>query len=127
MKHIEVIVICWYVVFELQKFEIPVVIISIAYRTPKTTHMSESIQSTASKNPASNGGTKKVFRYLTLILTGSFLIIFLLSASLLSVFGISIWSWVNVLRFILGGLIILVVVAFFVIFKNIFKSKAVKK
>ena len=88
--------------------------------------MSETIQPEALKNSASKGATIKNFRNFTLFFTGALLIIYLITAGLLSLFGISIWSWLNVLRFILGELIILVGFLFFVIFKGLFKIKSLK-
>lgn len=89
--------------------------------------MSETIQPEASKKPASKGATRKNFRNFTLYFTSALLIIYLITAGLLSLFGISIWSWINVLRFILGELIILVGFLFFVIFKGLFKIKPLKQ
>jgi len=57
------------------------------------------------------------YKYMILVLSGASLIIFLVAAVLCSIFGYSLWSWMNILRFILGGFIVFLVIAYFAIIR----------
>jgi uncharacterized membrane protein YgaE (UPF0421/DUF939 family) len=67
-------------------------------------------------------GTFSFFRSLTLWYLCLSIVIFLISAAISSVFGYSLWSWINVLRFILGGIIAIILCLYFFIFKSMLRS-----
>jgi hypothetical protein len=72
-----------------------------------------------------SGKTNETFRFfksLILLLSGASLIIFLVAAAVSSLFGYSLWSWVNVLRFVLGGFIVLILIAYFAIIRLLVQS-----
>lgn len=58
-------------------------------------------------------------RNLMLILISISLLVFVITASLSSLFGHSMWSWINVLRFIIGGAIVFTVFCYAFLFKVI--------
>lgn len=63
------------------------------------------------------------FSFFSLVLwyLGLALVIFLISAIISSLFGHSLWSWINVLRFILGGIIAIILCLYFFICRSMLK------
>ena len=54
------------------------------------------------------------------------LLIFLITASLSSLFGHSLWNWLNVLRFILAGGIIFLLICYGFFFKQVLNGLKMK-
>ncbi|WP_205508665.1 hypothetical protein [Longitalea arenae] len=71
---------------------------------------------------AQKNGTFSFFRGLIGVLAGASLIIFLITATVCSLFGYSLWSWINVLRFIIGGGIAFVGACYFFLIKSLVRS-----
>ncbi|WP_207511851.1 hypothetical protein [Longitalea luteola] len=63
-----------------------------------------------------------LLRILILGLAGASVILFVLTATLCSLFGYSLWSWINVLRFIIGGGIAFVACIYFFLVKSMISS-----
>jgi hypothetical protein len=66
-----------------------------------------------------NSGPAWLLRTLVLWLLGISLLTFLITASLSSLFSHSLWSWMNVLRFIIGGGIVFLLICYGFFFKSI--------
>ncbi|THU41426.1 hypothetical protein FAM09_04775 [Niastella caeni] len=78
-----------------------------------------------------NEQRKRTFIFIrdtTLLFIGLCLFAYLVTASLLSLFGYSIWNWINVLRFLLGGSIVLILFfCSYVLIKDYLRSNAKKQ
>ncbi|OQP50930.1 hypothetical protein A4H97_03650 [Niastella yeongjuensis] len=59
-------------------------------------------------------------RNLVLVLIGISLFVFLVIATLSLLFGHSMWSWINVLRFIIGGAIVFIVCCYAFLVRLVF-------
>ena len=57
------------------------------------------------------------FKNMVLLLSGASLVVFVVSATVVSLFGYSLWSWVNVLRFVLGGFMVITLVMYVALVK----------
>lgn len=68
-----------------------------------------------------NAGLTWLLRTLVLWLLGISLLIFLITAALSSLFNHSLWSWLNVLRFLIGGGIVFLLICYGFFFKMILK------
>ncbi|AEW03103.1 hypothetical protein A4D02_03645 [Niastella koreensis] len=73
-----------------------------------------------------NSGPAWLLRTLVLWLLGISLLIFLVVASLSSLFSYSLWSWINVLRFIIGGGIVFLLICYGFFFKTILNGSKEK-
>lgn len=67
-----------------------------------------------------------LLRTVLLALTAISLLLFLITAALSSLFGQSLWSWMNVLRFVLGGGIIFLLVCYGFFLKQILRGGKTK-